>query len=288
MTRRCEWVAPQWRERLQSAGLPSVSALLLRSPTELALAGHWQALTKPGLGGRQRWRWELPDTGGERTVLFVKRYQRATPGSQWDRLRRHHPHHSRAWWELNQCRRLADANISAPQAVGAAEIMYGPCEGRSVVIFQAVAGDGFDRVWTKACEQNAPVTRGLARHDVAARLARFVSAFHQSGACHRDLYLCHVFVDLDPEGGRPPTFTVIDLARVIRPWLRRMRWIIKDLAQLDCSARQIGASRTDRLRFLHTYLGLERGAPRVRWYARRVHRKSQRILRRIERKSGQA
>ena len=115
-----------------------------------------------------------------------------------------------------------------------------------------------------------------------------MSAFHQSGACHRDLYLCHVFVDLDPEGERPPMFTLIDLARVIRPWWRRMRWIIKDLAELDSSAQQIGASHTDRLRFLRAYLSLERGAPRVQWYVRRVSRKSQRILDRIERKSGKS
>ena len=67
------------------------------------------------------------------------------------------------------------------------------------------------------------------------------------------------------------------------PRLRRMRWIIKDLAQLDASARQVGASRTDRLRFLRAYLDLGPRAARVRWYARRIVRKSDWILRRIAR-----
>ena len=156
--------------------------------------------------------------------------------------------------------------------------MYGLLERCSVVLIEAVVGDGFDRAWADACRRNAPLTRGLARHDTAVRLGRFVSAFHQTGFCHRDLYLCHVFADFDPAGRRPPV-------RTFRPRVRRMRWVIKDLAQLDSSARQIGASRADRLRFLCAYLGLQHGTARIRWYARRIVRKSDWILRRIERKS---
>jgi len=156
------------------------------------------------------------------------------------------------------------------------------------VIFERVPGDGFDRAWSRLVEQNAPLTRGAARHETTRALARFVSAFHQTGVCHRDLYLCHIFTELDPTAHNPPRFTLIDLARTHKPRLRRLRWIIKDLSQLDCSARQIGATCTDRLRFLITYLGLFPDAPRLRVYARRIVRKSNRILRRIERKSRQA
>ncbi|MEW6251858.1 MAG: lipopolysaccharide kinase InaA family protein, partial [Planctomycetota bacterium] len=79
--------------------------------------------------------------------------------------------------------------------------------------------------------------------------------------------------------------TLIDLARTHRPRLRRTRWIIKDLSQLDTSARQLDATRADRLRFLTTYLRSRPGARPVRWYARRIVRKSDRILRRIARKA---
>ena len=112
------------------------------------------------------------------------------------------------------------------------------------------------------------------------------AAFHGTGLCHRDLYLCHIFAEIDAKPVRKtPRFHLIDLARVHRPRWRRMRWIIKDLSQLDASARQVGASRTDRLRFLRAYLHLPREAQRVRWYVRRIVRKSDWILRRIERKS---
>ncbi len=52
------------------------------------------------------------------------------------------------------------------------------------------------------------------------------------------------------------------------------------------AAQQIGATRADRLRFLTAYLGLELNSPRVRYYARRIVRKSRQILDRIARRSG--
>lgn len=279
------WIAPDWETRLSAAGLRTPLELLERSPAELGLAGCCTPLTKPGLGGRQRWRWEWEEGPGRPVVLYIKRYESASPWAEVGRVVRQTLWHSRAWWEYQVSRRLSEAYIAAPRAVAAAEAMRGPHERRSVVLFEAAPGDALDRVWRAACRDGAPVTRGLARHDLIVRLARFVAAFHQTGCCHRDLYLCHVFVDLDPHARRPPRFTLIDLARVFPPRVRRMRWIIKDLAQLDSAARQVGASRADRLRFLHAYLGLQPGAPRGRWFARRIVRKSDAILRRLARQS---
>jgi heptose I phosphotransferase len=283
LTRR-EAVAPPWRARLAAAGLPSLGALLAQRPDAQQLRGRWEALTKPGLGGRERWRWELDDAGVP-AVVFVKRYTQTPLGVQLDRIRRQTATRSRAWWEYRQSERLTAAHVPVPEPVGFVEEMRGTFERRSAVLLARVAGDAIERIWQRACEREAPVTRELARHDLTVRLGRFIAAFHGTGYCHRDLYLCHVFVDLDPEARRPPEFCLIDLARTFRPRWRRMRWIIKDLSQLDVSARRIGAARTDRLRFLLAYLGLQPRAPRVRWYARRIVRKSDRILRRIERKS---
>ena len=285
MTRRQE-VLPDWRARLADAGLADLTRLLDTPPNELRLAGRWQALSKPGLRGRQRWRWDLDDLGG--TVLYVKCYRAPPLREQADRIRRQTVRHSRAWWEFLQSADLGRHYIPVVRAIGAVEELRGVREVGSAVLFEAVTGDAFDRTWVHLSAQQATVTRGAARHDITRRLARFVSAFHQSGVCHRDLYLCHIFVDLDPTGARPPRFTLIDLARTHRPRLRRMRWLIKDLSQVDASARQMGATRTDRWRFLLTYLGLGRRAPRVRWYARRIARKSDRILRRIARQAGAA
>jgi heptose I phosphotransferase len=218
----------------------------------------------------------------------VKRYLSTPAGVQLDRVRRQTRRHSRGWWEFHQASELARKSVHAVRSVAAVEDMAGLVERRSAVVFEEVAGDAVERVWPAALERRSPITRGASRHAATRRLARFISAFHQTGASHRDLYLCHVFVRLDETARRPPHFALLDLARVHYPRLRRTRWIIKDLAQVDCSARQCGATRTDRLRFLIAYLGLHADTPRVRWYARRIVRKSDHILRRIARKRGSA
>jgi heptose I phosphotransferase len=286
---RSEAVDEHWRERLAAGGLDQLGRLLDAAPDRAGLAGRWQPLTKPGLGGRQRWRWELGENGDRPpAVLYLKRYERTPIRSQLDRIRRQCARHSRAWWEFRIAGELAQASIPTPRAVGYVEEMHGRIEHRSAVLLEGAAGDALDRTWRRLSECGGPELRPPMRHDLAIRLGRFVAAFHSTGLCHRDLYLCHIFVELDAAGREPPRFCLIDLSRVHRPRLRRMRWILKDLGQLDASARQLGASRSDRLRTLLAYLGLQRGARRTRWYARRIVRRSDRILVRHERKSARS
>lgn len=276
-------LSANWRQTLCDAGADNLLSLLDHAALPGALKGTWTLLTKPGLGRRQRWRWMLKPGDGA-SVLYVKRYERPPWRMQWDRIWRQTARHSTAWWEFAQARRLAEANIPAAAAVGYAEHMRGCLERASLVLLERVPGEAFDRAWPIAERAGAPLTRGLARHDLVRRLARFVAAFHSTGSCHRDLYLCHIFVDWSTHEAAPPRFTLIDLARTHRPRLRRMRWLIKDLAQLDSSARVLRLSRTDRYRFLLAYLGLQSRAPRARRYVRRIVRKSDRILRRERRK----
>jgi heptose I phosphotransferase len=247
-------------------------------------------LSKPGLVGRQRWRWKLNAAGVGDQIIYVKRYARPPLKPQWDRLLRQSPSHSSAWWEYQQSQALARAGIPAVEAIGYAEQMRGPFERCSAVLLRQAPGDAFDRYWQAAQRQGDARTRGAARHALTRQLARFVAAFHASGCCHRDLYLCHVFIDCEPQAGRnaeggEPQLRLIDLARAFRPRWRRERWRVKDLSQLDASARQIGASRGDRLRFLLAYLDLARCSARARRLAERVTAKSERILKRIARKA---
>jgi heptose I phosphotransferase len=275
-------VAADWAQVLVQAGLGDVQQLLTVGAPAGTLRGTWTMLSKPGLGGRERWRWELGAADGP--VVYLKRYRGCGWRAQLDRVCRQ-TRRSRAWWEYHQAAELQRKYVPAVRAIAFAEELGWWRERRSAVLFEAVRGDGFDRVWRRLAAADDPMTRAPLRHDVARRLGRFVSAFHQTGACHRDLYLCHVFVELDARGSHPPRFTLIDLARTFRPTWRRTRWLVKDLAQLDVSARECGATRTDRLRCLLAYLGLQRRAARARWYARKVSRKSDRILRRIMRKA---
>ncbi len=278
--KRAGEIVEDWRARLANGASPEA---LLEDAPEARLPGEWTSLRKPGLGGRERWRWRPPG-GWQSADLYVKRYTRASWRQQWDRWLRQSAAGSTARWEFERSKQLFTAHVPAVRAVAFAEEMRGPFERASAVVFEAVRGEPLDRLWQRLSAEAHPLVLAPARHEFARRLARFVSAFHGTGLCHRDLYLCHIFAELDVSSGAPQ-FSMIDLARVMRPRLRRTRWLIKDLAQLDSAARQLAASRSDRLRFLRAYLGLLPGAPRLKWYARCVVRKSDWILRRIARKS---
>lgn len=285
MSRRIA-IEPEFERRLAtvSAGAQTVQLLLDEVPPDRTLRtlGRWTALFKPGLGHRERWRWELP-TGD---TYYVKRYLATPPREQLDRILRQSPWHSRAWWEYDQSHRLLLRGIPAVRAVAAAEIMCGPWERRSAVVFEKARGDALDRVWARLAAICPPIVAGAARHALTRDLAGLAAAFHKGGDCHRDLYLCHVFADLGGTHGPAGALTLIDLARTFRPRWRPARWIVKDLSQLDASARQLGLHRTDRLRFLEAYTGLRSNAPRLRGLATRVLRRSAAILRRDARKRG--
>lgn len=270
---------------LHAAGLDNPGELLDESPLESRMKGDVERLGKSGIGARERLRWRPNLARAPGMTFYIKRYFHTGLREQLDRMFRQVMLHSRAWWEFRQSRTLTGKFIPVVQAVGIVERMRGPYEQCSAAVFNSVPGDAFDRAWTRLQRDDAPISRPPRRHDVARGLARFVAAFHQTGYCHRDLYLCHIFADFDEAGARPPQFTLIDLARTHYPRLRRMRWLVKDLSQLDYSARQIGATRSDRLRFLIAYLGLLPHAPRVRYFARRVTAKSDAIQRRERRKN---
>jgi heptose I phosphotransferase len=115
--------------------------------------------------------------------------------------------------------------------------------------------------------------RGLARAmaDIAARL-------HGARVFHKDLYLCHFFLEMDEPLAHPPRLTLIDLHRMDehRWWPDRWRW--KDLGQLLFSTEGVsGIDDRDRLRFWVRYrrrLGLRR----PRWQLRMIRLKAARYL----------
>lgn len=280
---RAASVDPHWRDYLTRSGIADLRGLLDASPATARWPGEWEPLHKAGLGGRERWRCRL-DNSAPNGVVYLKRYCRMSLRQQWDRMLRQSASRSSAHWEYERLRELHSAGIPAPRPIGFAEEMRSWFERRSTVLLESVRGGPLDAYWKSAIASRAGVTRSPVRQDFMRRVGRFVAAFHGTGLCHRDLYLCHIFVETDERDGTPPRFSIIDLARVHRPRIARMRWIIKDLSQFEFSARHSGFSRADRLRMLAAYLGLDPRQPRVRWYARRIVAKANAIERRERRK----
>jgi heptose I phosphotransferase len=95
---------------------------------------------------------------------------------------------------------------------------------------------------------------------VVHRVAHVTQRMHNAGLHHQDYYLGHLLLPNHTASCRSAEdrIYVIDLGRVRRQKPLATRWIVKDLAQLNYSARDV--SRTDRLRFLREYLGHRIGA----------------------------
>jgi heptose I phosphotransferase len=108
-----------------------------------------------------------------------------------------------------------------------------------------------------------------------ARVADMARRMHGGGVNHRDFYICHFLLHLDPA---PTTadfrLSLIDLHRAQLRTATPRRWRDKDLAALHFSALDVGLTRRDRLRFLRAYFD----AP-----LRRVLRDEARLLAHLQR-----
>ncbi len=97
---------------------------------------------------------------------------------------------------------------------------------------------------------------------------RLIQKMHACGFNHRDLYLCHILRD-----GRGDLY-IVDLHRVQHRAAVPERWRVKDIAALNYSAPAGIISRTDRLRFLKTYLGTDRLTARDKRFALKILKKT--------------
>jgi heptose I phosphotransferase len=101
-------------------------------------------------------------------------------------------------------------------------------------------------------------TRAFAdlKRRVIAEMARIAATLHNARLFHKDLYLCHIFLDLDrlERDARDIRLVLIDLHRLSagRPWAAWLRW--KDVGQLLFSTFGVdGIDDQDRLRFWRLY-----------------------------------
>lgn len=118
------------------------------------------------------------------------------------------------------------------------------------------------------------------KRKLIAEMARIAGALHAARVFHKDLYLCHFFLDIQRLRQEPcePRLALIDLHRLTehRLWPDRWRW--KDLGQLLFSTHGIdGIDDRDRLRFWKHYrrhLALRN----PEWQARMIRLKAARYL----------
>lgn len=113
---------------------------------------------------------------------------------------------------------------------------------------------------------------------IIPEMARVSAAMHNARVFHKDLYLCHFFlnlrkIDRDP---RDVELTLIDLHRLAEHRVFANRWRWKDLGQLLFSIEGVeGATPRDALRFWKHYKKLT-GLRRPGWQARMIRLKAAR------------
>jgi heptose I phosphotransferase len=104
---------------------------------------------------------------------------------------------------------------------------------------------------------------------LTAEMARITATLHASRVFHKDLYLCHFFLDMEQPGqdGHPSRVILIDFHRLREHWLWPDWWRWKDLGQLLFSTYGVsGIDDRDRWRFWSRYRRLL-GIPRSRSHA---------------------
>jgi lipopolysaccharide kinase (Kdo/WaaP) family protein len=250
---------------------PSVPLTL---PVEAARAYDLLAGLKPldhyvEKQGRSTGRYRLAGARGDATV-FLKKYLRLPWWLRWFAPLASFPG-LLEWTHLSRVERLG---IVVPEV-----IVAGAARGHACGSFLAVRElTGFVPL-----HEFIPAHFGLGKtalirkRDLCRRLADVARRLHEARLYHRDFYLCHFFVRPAAEAADGFELALIDFLR-LKP-SHRVRWRIKDLAQLSFSADLPGITRADRLRFLKHYLGINRLDNATRRLIRRVERKADRYRR---------
>lgn len=154
--------------------------------------------------------------------------------------------------EYRAIRRLEQLGVDTMRAVAYGARGSNPATQHSFIVTEELAPtvslEDFCRDWTSA-SPDVRFKRALIR-----RVATMARRMHEGGVNHRDFYICHFLLHLDPV----PTadafkLSLIDLHRAQTRSRTPRRWRDKDLAALYFSALGIGLTQRDFLRFLKVY-----------------------------------
>jgi hypothetical protein len=148
--------------------------------------------------------------------------------------------------------KLTALTISTQKIVGYGSRGYNPACMQSFLITEELPPHTSLETLCATWKTQPPalrVKRGLIQ--AVARIARIM---HSHGMNHRDFYLCHFLLasSQDP----PNASTILYLIDLHRAQIRSKtpaRWLIKDLAGLYFSSKDIGLTLRDLLRFIKEY-----------------------------------
>lgn len=198
------------------------------------------------------------ESSGPVLSVYLKRQYRlswpARLAATIDPSGRHSPA-AAEWAHLERGRNLG---IDVPEVVAAGE-RIGPHAGLSsfLMLAELIGCEALHEAVPRLAADLDPQAFASLKRRIIEEMARIALTLHAARLFHKDLYLCHFFLDIDrlERGGGPPRLVLIDLHRLSSrrfgsSWLR---W--KDLGQLLYSTFGVdGIDDRDRLRFWRSYL----------------------------------
>jgi heptose I phosphotransferase len=181
------------------------------------------------------------------------------------------------WVHLERARALG---IDVPEVVAAGELIGPGAHLQSFVMIAELSGsEAVNELLPRlAAELDARAFATLKRR-VIDEVARITATLHAARAFHKDLYLCHFFLDHDGlKNERALRLSLIDLHRLQEHSLWPDWWRWKDLGQLLFSTYGVdGITDRDRWRFWRIYRR-RIGIHRPRWHARMIRLRAARYL----------
>jgi heptose I phosphotransferase len=187
--------------------------------------------------------------------------------------------HSPAAAEWAHLERVRSLGVAVPEVVAAGE-RIGPWGAlQSFLMVAELTGSlPLHEAVPALADALAPAEFARAKRHLANEMAAIVAKLHGAHVFHKDLYLCHFYLDMRRPVGDNNPLSLIDLHRLgeHRFWADRWRW--KDLGQLLYSTHGVrGIDERDRSRFWAAYRkALSLSQPR--WNLRMIRIKAARYL----------
>lgn len=254
------WADPAWKATLQAMGLTSLDAVF-------AFKGG-QSMHKSNLAPyRNRLRIERADG----PALYLKRYVHTPANVQIKNWLACGGRTAACDLDRLPGQALREIGIRTPKVIAYGAQWNKIFENRSFILTEEIPGASLEKHLPECLTNLNPLEQVRQRREFLAKLADWIGAFHRAGFCHRDLYLCHIFLTDKQE------LVLIDLHRTFKPRLFKTRYRIKDLTQLYYSAPGQTISRADRLRFYLRYTGREKLSGADRRLIGKIKRKAWRM-----------
>lgn len=263
-TKTCEtfFVCPDYKTAFDKLGLNSIEAVFSFS------AGT--SLIKKNLAkhrSRIQFEIDLPQT-----TLFLKRYNKTPIFIQLKNWFSCQKRKSMSKLDFEPAEKLTKLGINTPQTIAYGEQWGAVFEKRSFVITKKIPNAQSLEKKLPDCFYQSPTSENIKlRRNFIVALAGFIKKFHATSFRHRDLYLCHIFYDIEKN------FHLIDLARAFEPAILAERFQIKDITQLYYSAPGKYFSRSDRLRFYRNYTSCDKLTQSDKKIIRKVLKKAEQM-----------